>query len=291
MREFLIERVKEHRAIWDNTSPDHLKTNTIIANDWCEIQKELVTVFGQDILKELHCFEVDEIKKIWQNLRTTFRKKKLESKGKSGDGAAEVDLCPKWKFFHQMRFLDGRMSTLPTHDSLVLTHQEVEAHAVGSEHQVIIENVAPESMIYAGDLTVAGSGGGGHVPISGEFSDQVSQENVGQPTSTIPIAATPAPSPSANANPTDSTGTTGPSSKPWTPGSARSSRKRQRRDDDTQKQRLEVYTNALKSIAEADAPKDVHSSFGDYVAARTREMDPAKAKAVQFKIMSILMED
>ena len=54
---------------------------------------------------------------------------------------------------------------------------------------------------------------------------------------------------------------------------------------------MEAYTKALKSIAEKEDPKDVHSTFGEYVAARTREMSTEKAKAVHMKIMTILLDE
>ncbi len=73
IREFLIQQVKEHRAIWDTTSQDHLKTGTVIANDWAEIQKCLLAAFGQDCLEQHNSLEVEDIKRMWQNLRATFR--------------------------------------------------------------------------------------------------------------------------------------------------------------------------------------------------------------------------
>ena len=121
---------------------------------WHEIQKDLLAAFGLEALKDLHCAEIDEIKKIWQNLRTTYRKKKYETKGKSGAGAAEVEIHPKWKFYQQMRFLDTRMPMLPTHSSLAISQEFTPAEEevrTGGEHQVIIENVASENIIYAPD--------------------------------------------------------------------------------------------------------------------------------------------
>ena len=107
---------------------------------------------------------------------------------------------------------------------------------------------------------------------------------VSQATESQSVSRAPSPTASGPASGT-------PSSRPWTPGSAKARKRQRKDDDDAHKQRLEAYTSALKSIAETDAPRDVHTTFGEYVAARTREMDPTKVKAVQLKIMTILLED
>ncbi len=75
-------------------------------------------------------------------------------------------------------------------------------------------------------------------------------------------------------------------SKPWTPSASRA----KKRKAEGQNQRLEAYTNALKAITEKEEPRDMHTAFGEYVAARTRPMDLDKAKAIHFKIMNILNE-
>ncbi len=123
IRESLINLVREHPAIWDTSTSEH-KNSTVVANDWAAIMRELTTMFGEDILKQGNAATVEELKKIWQNLRTTNRNVKKDRKGKSGAAAADVELNPKWRFFQQMSFLDLKPS-LPTTSSLNLNTEAV----------------------------------------------------------------------------------------------------------------------------------------------------------------------
>jgi hypothetical protein len=38
IREFLIKQVREHEAIWDTNLSSHLKTSTVLKNDWLQVQ-------------------------------------------------------------------------------------------------------------------------------------------------------------------------------------------------------------------------------------------------------------
>ncbi len=120
IRELLIEKVSQHRAIWDTANPNHLKTGTVIANDWHEILKEMEEAFGRELLEKHGAITVPQLKNIWQNLRSQFRKCKTGTKGKSGAAASDVELVPRWKFYQQMLFLEKAAVMLPTHDTLTL---------------------------------------------------------------------------------------------------------------------------------------------------------------------------
>ncbi len=53
---------------------------------------------------------------------------------------------------------------------------------------------------------------------------------------------------------------------------------------------MAAYTEALKAITQKEDEKDMHTHFGDYIAARTRAMTQERATEVHGKIIAILNE-
>ncbi len=104
LREYLIERVKAHPAIWDNSHKEDVKAN-LITSAWLKILTDLKTEFGEEELNKKSMGQLKQIKAVWQNLCRQFRCLKGQTVGKSGAGAAEV-INPgsiTWPFYQQVR--------------------------------------------------------------------------------------------------------------------------------------------------------------------------------------------
>ena len=134
LKEFLVERVKHYRAIWDTTSKEYHQGN-VRTNCWLEIAKELKEEFPAELLKRHGLENLEKLKEMWQNMRNIYRKNKRNTVGKSGAAAADVTphQSVKWPFFTQMGFLDDTIKATTTVASLTLA-------AVAEERSTTITN-------------------------------------------------------------------------------------------------------------------------------------------------------
>jgi len=89
LKEILIEKVRERPAIWDLSHSDHMKTTTVVANDWKEIFNDMKNEF-REVLDKLDLKEVKSLIKQWQNLRAQYRNVLRSTKGKSGASSSGV---------------------------------------------------------------------------------------------------------------------------------------------------------------------------------------------------------
>ncbi|VDP55258.1 unnamed protein product [Heligmosomoides polygyrus] len=90
------ERGFEKRNLWDITSAAY-KDKQRSDVDWHHVKEELNAAFNS-------CYEVDDVKKQWKNLRDSFQKRmKAAKKPKTGSGAG--DPPTKWIFWEAMQFL------------------------------------------------------------------------------------------------------------------------------------------------------------------------------------------
>ena len=86
--EALILEVQSHPSLWDKKSKDY-KDITVKSNSWIEIFNNLTSSFSPEELSTEKFTSPEEVKKRWQNLRTTFGRTKKKAKGKSGAGNSE----------------------------------------------------------------------------------------------------------------------------------------------------------------------------------------------------------
>ncbi|VDP56960.1 unnamed protein product [Heligmosomoides polygyrus] len=92
----LIEEVSKKRNLWDITSAAY-KDKQRSDVDWHHVKEELNAAFNS-------CYEVDDVKKQWKNLRDSFQKRmKAAKEPKTGSSAG--DPPTKWIFWEAMQFL------------------------------------------------------------------------------------------------------------------------------------------------------------------------------------------
>jgi hypothetical protein len=122
LRESLILHVQDNPPIWDISSESYHKAN-VISNCWEAVLDEMTETFDLDLLKEHHMAQVGQLKDLWQNLRTQFRRYRQLTTGKSGAGLADV-ATKKWPFYDQMCFLNQAVVVYPTQNSMVFQIEE-----------------------------------------------------------------------------------------------------------------------------------------------------------------------
>ncbi|VDO78999.1 unnamed protein product [Heligmosomoides polygyrus] len=92
----LIEEVSKRRNLWDITSAAY-KDKQQSGEDWHRVRAELNATLDS-------CYEVEEVKKQWKNLRDSFQKRMKAAK-EPKTGSAAGDPPTKWIFFEAMQFL------------------------------------------------------------------------------------------------------------------------------------------------------------------------------------------
>jgi len=124
IKEFLIERIKNYKIIWDMSHPDYQKSN-VRTNCWLKIHEELQNEFDEEALKRQGLDTVEKIKDKWQKMRGVYIKNKNQTVGKSGSAACDVTHPHevKWQFYSQTQFLDSKASPSSTVTSLNLVPQ------------------------------------------------------------------------------------------------------------------------------------------------------------------------
>ncbi|TRY61704.1 hypothetical protein TCAL_17188 [Tigriopus californicus] len=130
-KEALIKLVKERPAIWDKSCEGY-SNRDIVCFNWANILDYMDRLFPEEDLS------VVDLKRYWQSLRTQFRDKNKEFKGKtkSATDVGEV-VPPKWEFFKELAFLDDGLANLfPSHSLLkesVKLPSKAKAHNDGQE--------------------------------------------------------------------------------------------------------------------------------------------------------------
>ena len=100
--EALIQEVQAYASIWDTRSKHH-KDVVINGNAWSNILANMRATFSEGSLEEHRLNSEENLKSSWRNLRDTYRRMKLNSRGKSGSGCKKKT---EWPFFQMLRFLD-----------------------------------------------------------------------------------------------------------------------------------------------------------------------------------------